>query len=85
MVRECIAIFQMLLNRHYHMAWITRILVFVLLAAIFTSDWWFPLSFNNWVGHLVDKLFDLVMAGVLLVALFCETRRHKEWRARRVP
>src|SRR5205823_6397063 len=77
-LRELVTVGRMLLDRRYHMAWVTRILVIVFTSAILTSGWWFPLAFDNWFGHIVDKLFDLVLAGALFLALFCETRRYKE-------
>ena len=78
MVREVTTVGRMLLDRRYHMAWITRILVIIFATAILTSGWWFPLAFDNWLGHILDKLFDLALAGLLFLALFCETRRYKE-------
>jgi hypothetical protein len=80
MVTELTAVGRMLLDPHYHMAWMTRI-VFVLFAiAIVSSGWWFPMA--SWLGGVPDKLIDLVLAGVLFLALFCETRRYKEWRSK---
>jgi hypothetical protein len=83
MTREIVAVFQMLFDRRYHMAWATRLLVFLFLAAILTSGFWFPLAWDNVVGHVLDKLLDLLLACVLSLALFSETRRYKEWRATR--
>ena len=77
MSRELVAVGRMLLDRRYHMAWITRFVVVIFSAAILTSGWWFPLAFDNWFGHILDKLVDLVLAAILLLALFCETRRYK--------
>jgi hypothetical protein len=71
MTRELVTVGRMLLDRRYHMAWITRILVIIFTAAIITSGWWFPFGFG------LDKLVDLALAGVLFLALFCETRRYK--------
>ena len=67
---------RMLLDRHYHMAWLTRTLVVLLLIGILTSGLWL-----NWL----DKVFDLVLAGMLFLALFCETRRYKAWREQANP
>jgi hypothetical protein len=76
MVQEVVTVGRMLLDRRYHMAWITRTLVVLLLIGIFTSGLWL-----SWL----DKIFDLVLAGILFLALFCETRRYKAWRGRADP
>jgi hypothetical protein len=74
MVQELINVGRMLLDRRFHMAWITRFLVVLFLITIFTSGFWVPLAW------LLDKPFDLALAGILFLALFCETRRYKAWR-----
>ncbi len=79
MMQELAVVGRMLLDRRYHMAWLTRFLVIVLVIVILTSAAWFPLT-DYLVGRLLDKAFDLVLAGVLFLALFCETRRYKDWR-----
>src|ERR1043166_3507090 len=48
MLRELATVGGMLLDRRYHMAWITRILVILFISAIMTSGWWFPLASDNW-------------------------------------
>jgi hypothetical protein len=73
MVQELIAVGRMLTDRRYHMAWITRVLVILFTLAILLSGFYFPLAW-------FDKVFDLLLASVLFLALYCETRRYKEWR-----
>jgi hypothetical protein len=80
MVHELITVGRMLLDPHYHTAWITRFLVIAFAIALFISSWWVPLSGVSVIGPLINKLADLVLAGILFLALFCETRRYKEWR-----
>jgi hypothetical protein len=82
MVHELITVGRMLVDPHYHMAWLTRFLVIAFALALVLSAFWFPLAWNNWLGSILDKLFDLLLAAVLFLALFCETRRYKEWRQR---
>jgi len=77
MVQEIVTIGRMLLDRHYHTAWITRFLVIVFAIAIFSSGLWVPLS--SVPG--IEKLVNLLLGGVLFLALFCEARRYKAWRA----
>jgi hypothetical protein len=79
MVQELVTIGRMLLDRHYHTAWITRVLVIVLTIAILTSGLWVPLS--SVPG--VEKLVNLLFGGVMFLALVCEARRYKAWRASR--
>jgi hypothetical protein len=81
MVQELIAVGRMLLDPRYHTAWITRIFVIVFAVAIFLSYWWVPLSSVSVLGPILEKVADLVLACLLFVALFCETKRYKEWRA----
>ncbi len=85
MVQELVAVVRMLLDRRYHMAWITRVVVVAFAAAFVLSSYWFPLAGTGWLGNLFDKLIDLVLAAVLFLALFCETRRYREWRAQQGP
>jgi hypothetical protein len=82
MLYELFNVGRMLVDRQYHMAWVTRLLVILVTSAILTSGFWFPLAWDNWVGHLLDKLFDLLLAAVLFLALYCETKRYKEWRSK---
>jgi hypothetical protein len=82
MVQEVIAVGRMLLDPRYHTAWLTRILVIAIVIGVFTSGLWVPLSSWAIIGPIVNKIADLILAGLLFVALFCETRRYKEWRSK---
>ncbi len=83
MVQEAIAVGRMLVDPHYHTAWITRVVVIAFAIAIFLSGLWVPLSSITWIGPVIEKIVNLLLAGVLFLALYCETRRYKEWRANR--
>jgi hypothetical protein len=73
-----------LLDRRYHVAWITRVITIGLLIMILTSHWWAPLAtFDNAISHLWDKVIDLVLGLILFMVLSFETRRYKEWRSKR--
>jgi hypothetical protein len=73
----------MLFDGRYHMAWLARVTAIVLLVAIFSSGWWFPLSLVPFVGGYIDKLLDLGLALLLFLLLNRETRRYRDWRAGR--
>lgn len=80
---ELRGMFAMLFDGRYHMAWVTRVTSIVLVVALLTSSWWFPLSLLPMIGGYVDKLLDLALALVLFVLLTRETRRYRDWRASR--
>jgi hypothetical protein len=62
------------------MAWSTRLTVLVLLALIFTSDWWFPLAWVHFVGWILVKVVDLALAFVVYKALSREAQRYVQMR-----
>jgi hypothetical protein len=82
MVQEVTTVGRMLLDPHYHTAWSTRFFVIAFTIAIFTSILWVPLSSVTVIGSILEKLVNLLLGGVMFLALFCETRRYKEWRNR---
>jgi hypothetical protein len=81
MVQELVSVGRMLLDRRYHTAWITRFFVIVFAIAIFTSGLWVPLNSATVIGPVIEKLVNLLLGVVLFLALVCETRRYKAWRA----
>jgi hypothetical protein len=81
MLGEFKALFWTLFDRRYHMAWMTRFIAIVLLTAIMTSDYWFPLAtYNSILSQLWDKVVNIVLSMILFMVLIFETRRYKEWR-----
>jgi hypothetical protein len=81
MVQEAVAVGRMLVDPHYHTAWITRCVVIAFAIAILLSSLWVPLAGLSVIGGVIEKIANLLLAGVLFLALYCETRRYKEWRA----
>jgi hypothetical protein len=80
LVLEATAIGRMFFDFSYKIGWPTRILVLVLLGAIFTSQLWLPAS-NIWlVGEVLDKLVDLLLAFVLVKILSREAQRYLQSR-----
>jgi len=76
--REALAIFWMFLDRNYNVAWPTRLLILTLLMAVLTSQWWDPLAYLPFVGGVLDKLVDLLLAFAMFKALSNEARRYTE-------
>jgi hypothetical protein len=84
MAAELKTLFWTLLDRRYHMAWITRFITIALVVSIMTSHWWAPFAvYDNFISHLWDKVIDLVLGLILFLVLSFETRRYKEWRSKR--
>ncbi|MBI2808485.1 MAG: hypothetical protein HYX68_26155 [Planctomycetes bacterium] len=81
MLAEIKLLLWMLVDRRYHMGWLTRIVTIGLLLAILVSHWWIPFAgYDNFVSRLIDKAGDLVLGLILFMLLSYETRRYKEWR-----
>jgi hypothetical protein len=76
--RDALAIFWMFVDLNYKVAWSTRALTVVLLLAILTSHWWWPLGGLPIVGSVLVKLIDLVLAFIIFKALTRESRRYME-------
>ncbi len=73
----------MLVDRRYHMAWFTRFWAMVLLVMILTSQWWFPLAFDNLVGHFLEKLLNLFLGLIMFLTLHYEMGRYRTWLKKR--
>lgn len=75
----------MLVDRRYHMAWLTRLLVLALLAAIATTSLWLPLSSVALLslGYFIDKAVCLLLSMLLFLLLAREGNRYRTWRAQR--
>jgi hypothetical protein len=83
MLNEVKLLFWTLFDRRYHMAWLTRIVTILLLAAIMTSQLWLPFAFDNFLGHTWEKGINLLISFLLFLVLHYEMRRYQEWRSRR--
>ncbi len=68
----------MLLDRRYSVAWTTHLVFWVVVPAILTSGWWFPLAYLPFLGHPVDKLLDLFLAFGVYKALSREVHSYRE-------
>ena len=73
--------FWMLLDRRYTKAWLTRVLILVLLALIVTTFLWVPLSSVSVVGYVIEKVVVVLLTLLMGLVMMRETRRYKEWRA----
>jgi hypothetical protein len=84
MFNELKMLFWTLLDRRYHMAWITRVIAIVLLPTILLSHFLLPFArLDTVVSPIWDKLVDLFVGLILFMVLSFETRRYKEWRGKR--
>jgi|SRR5581483_1750099 len=81
-IAEVGAIFRMFFDIRFHMAWSTRLVAFLLVPAILTSQLWDPLYYLPVVGGFLDKAFDLVLAFVLYKALSRDVRRYRQTKGR---
>ena len=74
----------MLIDRRYHMGWLTRVITLVLLVGILFSHFIWPFARIDMVfSPIWDKLIDLVLGMILFMVLHFETRRYKEWSSKR--
>jgi hypothetical protein len=84
MFGELKMLFWTLLDRRYHMAWITRVISILLLLTILLSHFLLPFArLDTVVSPIWDKLVDLFVGLILFMVLSFETRRYKEWRSKR--
>ncbi len=81
LLTEARVIVRMFVDPRYRLGWQTRLGAFVLIVAIFTSTLWIPgmVLLQGWfLGTLVDKVVDLLLAFVLFKLLGREARRYRE-------
>lgn len=81
MWRDLVVIVRMFLDVRYHVGWLTRMAVLVLVPVILTSHWWSPLAYVPFVGDILDKLSMLLLAFFLYQALSREAFRYRTWKA----
>jgi hypothetical protein len=82
--RELKTLLWMLVDRRYHMGWLTRLATIVLLIVILVSHFIWP--FARWdmvLSPVWDKLIDLFLGLILFMFLHFELRRYKEWQGQR--
>jgi|ERR1043165_3734067 hypothetical protein len=83
MIGELKLLFWTLVDRRYHMAWVTRVITIALLVAILTSHWWLPFAGIEIIGGLWEKLINLAIGLVMFLVLHHEMRRYQEWLGKR--
>jgi hypothetical protein len=83
MLAELKLLFWTLFDRRYHAAWLARVITVVLLLLILTSSLWLPLAFDNIVGHIWEKIINLMIGFAIFFVLHYEMRRYREWRNQR--
>lgn len=72
------AIYWMYFDPRYRLSWTGRLGPIVVLVMILTSGFWLPLSGLYYVGFVIDKFADLVLAYILFQLLSHESRRYRE-------
>ncbi len=75
---ELRAMYWMFIDPRYRLSWTARLAPVVVLAMILTSGFWLPLSGLYYVGFVIDKIADLVLAYILFKLLSYESRRYRE-------
>jgi hypothetical protein len=74
----------MLIDRRYHMGWLTRVITIVLVVAILGSHFLWPFArLDSVFSPIWDKLIDLFLGLILFMLLHFEMRRYKEWNSKR--
>ena len=69
----------MFFDPRYHLSWAARLAPLGFVALIFTSYYWTPgTSLPFFVGTVVEKLCDLILAYFLFKLLSYESRRYRE-------
>ena len=77
-IAEFRIIYRMYVDPRYSMTWMARLVPLVLVVLILLSGWWGPWSYIPFIGWLLDKCIDLVLAFVLFKVLSHEARRYRE-------
>jgi hypothetical protein len=68
----------MFTDPRYRLSWTGRIAPAVLLFLIVFSWWWVPFSSLAFIGNVLNKAVDLLLAYVLFKLLTHEARRYRE-------
>jgi hypothetical protein len=77
-IAEVRAIFGMFTDPRYRLSWPARITPLALTALIVLSWWWVPFTSVPFLGLVLNKSIDLVLAFVLFKLLGHEARRYRE-------
>lgn len=77
-ITELRAMYWMFFDPRYRLSWIARLAPPVILAMIATSLYWMPGTILPYVGAVIDKIGDLILAYILFKLLSNEARRYRE-------
>ncbi len=72
------AMYWMFCDPRYRLSWTARLAPPIILALIVTSLYWMPATVLPYVGMVIDKIVDLVLAYILFKLLSNEARRYRE-------
>lgn len=75
---EVRTIVRMYLDRRYHMTWAGLVIPPILIIAIVTSWYWLPGTSLPFLGTLIDKTIDLMLAFLALKIVSREAHRYRE-------
>jgi hypothetical protein len=76
---ELRAMYWMFFDPRYHLSWAARMAPLVIVTLILTSYYWMPGSaFLPFIGPVIEKICDLVLAYILFKLLSHESRRYRE-------
>ena len=75
---ELRAIYWMFFDPRYRLSWLARLAPLVIGALILTSSFWMPGAAIPFVGPVIDKVADLILAYGLYKYLSYEARRYRE-------
>lgn len=75
---EVRAVYCMFFDPRYHLSWLARLAPLVIVGLILTSQFWMPGTAIPFVGPVIDKIADLILAFGLYKYLSYEARRYRE-------
>ncbi len=77
-ITELRAMYWMFFDPRYRLSWTARLAPPVILAMIASSLYWMPGTILPYVGAVIDKIGDLILAYILFKLLSNEARRYRE-------
>jgi len=85
LVGEIRTFVRMFFDIRYRMSWFTWLVTVVGLSFALLSHWVVPFAFVPFVGPVLDKVVDLILAFFVYKALSREARRYRQLREGRIP
>lgn len=77
-ITELRAMYWMFFDPRYRLSWMARLAPPIILALIVTSLYWMPGTILPYIGMVIDKIGDLILAYILFKLLSNEARRYRE-------